>query len=56
MEGGKKKTTKPKTKRKPTAYNLHMKKEMARIKKENPGIDHTKAFKMAASTWKKGSK
>jgi hypothetical protein len=44
-----------KTKRRPSAYNIFMKKELARLKKINPGLNHKVAFKQAAHGWK-GSK
>jgi hypothetical protein len=47
--GGKKK--KAKAKRKPTAYNTFMKNEIKKVKKANPTISHTEAFKRAAANW-----
>lgn len=41
--GGKKKSN----------YNKFMSEELKKIKKNNPNIDHKKAFKMAAANWKK---
>ena len=50
MPKGSKKPRKP---RAPSAYNIFMKKEMSKIKKENPGIAHQSAFRKAAKAWKK---
>jgi len=36
----------------PSAYNNFMTDEIPRVKKENPGITHREAFKLAASRWK----
>jgi len=53
-------TTKPKAKstpkkkpRKPSAYNVYMKKELARLKKKHPRSSHTVLFKRAAKSWKR---
>ena len=46
-----------KTKKKPSAYNEFMAKEIPIIKKANPEISHTDAFKKAVENWKaKGEK
>jgi len=37
--------------RQPSAYNLFMKTEVARIKQENTGLSHKEAFKEAARNW-----
>ena len=59
------KTTKPakarsktpaKKKRPPTAYQKHMKKELARLKKKHPRTPHSTLFKKAAKSWKGGKK
>lgn len=42
----------PKTKRAPSAYNVFMKSEIAKVKKANPSLDHKEAFKSAAGNWK----
>eukprot|EP00960_Hanusia_phi_P055551 763001-Hanusia_phi.AAC.2 len=42
-----------KTKKGASPYNLFMKEELARVKKDNPDLDHKKAFKMAAENWSK---
>ena len=42
-------------KRAPSAYNKHMKKELARLKKKHPKTSHNVLFKRAAKSWK-GSK
>ena len=42
-------------KRAPSAYNKHMKKELARLKKKHPKTPHSTLFKRAAKSWK-GSK
>ena len=49
-----KKTVKA-VKRAPSAYNKHMKKELARLKKKHPKTPHATLFKRAAKSWK-GSK
>ena len=46
----------PKKKRKPTAYQQHMKKELARLKKKHPRTPHSTLFKRAAKSWKGGKK
>jgi hypothetical protein len=38
--------------RKRSPYNDFMREELARIKAQQPGIDHKQAFKLAASRWK----
>ena len=50
LTGGAKKK-KAKAKRKPTAYNTFMKNEIKKVKKANPTISHTEAFKRAAANW-----
>ena len=47
--------TAKKTTRAPSAYNKHMKKELARLKKKHPKTPHSTLFKRAAKSWK-GSK
>jgi len=42
-------------KRAPSAYNKHMKKELARLKKKHLKTPHATLFKRAAKSWK-GSK
>ena len=44
-----------KAKRATSAYNKHMKKELARLKKKHPKTSHNVLFKRAAKSWK-GSK
>lgn len=39
-------------KRAPSAYNKHMKKELARLKKKHPKTAHSALFKRAAKSWK----
>lgn len=39
-------------KRAPSAFNIFMKKELARLKQLTPGLDHKVAFKQAAHNWK----
>ena len=41
------------SKRAPSAYNLFMKAELAKVKAERPNLDHKQAFKVAASRWSK---
>ena len=43
-------------KRAPSAYNKHMKKELARLKKKHPKTAHATLFKRAAKSWKGGKK
>ena len=38
--------------RKLSAFNIFMKKELARLKQATPGLDHKVAFKQAARNWK----
>ncbi|ORZ06872.1 hypothetical protein BCR42DRAFT_426618 [Absidia repens] len=45
----KEKTTK-KTKR-PSPYNMYMKAELGKVKKDNPGMTHKEAFKKVAESW-----
>ena len=45
--GGKKGT------RKASPYNKFMKKEIKKVKKANPSMDHKEAFKVAAGNWSK---
>ena len=52
QNGGKK----AKDAKKPTSYNLFMKKEIQRVKKNNPALDHKEAFKQAANNWSKNKK
>ena len=35
--------------RQPSPYNNFMKKELAKVKKDNPKLDHKEAFKVAAN-------
>jgi hypothetical protein len=49
------KKTVAKAKRAPSAYNRYMKKELARLKKAHPRMNHQARFKKAAKSWK-GSK
>lgn len=45
-----------KKKRKLSDYNRFMKEEIARLKAENPNIEHNEAFKQAVANWAKGSR
>ncbi|ORX59788.1 hypothetical protein DM01DRAFT_323411 [Hesseltinella vesiculosa] len=47
------KVTAKKTTKKPTLYNIFMKDELAKIKKDKPGMNHKEAFKLAAANWSK---
>jgi len=47
---------KEKTKREPSAYNLFMKSELAKVKKADPKMDHKQAFAAAAANWTKSKK
>lgn len=40
-------------KRKPSAYNLFVKAELARLKKSHPNVPHPQKFKMATDAWKR---
>ncbi|TDL28151.1 hypothetical protein BD410DRAFT_782120 [Rickenella mellea] len=42
-----------KAKGKPSAYNMFMKKELARLREEDPDAKHPDRFKQAAQNWKK---
>tara|TARA_B100000941_G_scaffold290767_1_gene274571 strand:- start:2024 stop:2278 length:255 start_codon:yes stop_codon:yes gene_type:complete len=46
------KSSKPKKKRKPSAYNNFFKTEMPKVKKEFPDMEHSKAFKEVSKRWK----
>lgn len=50
-----KKEKKDKVPRAPSAYNLFMKTELAKVKKEHPSLDHKEAFTKAANNWKSSS-
>ena len=52
LEKGSGKPSKPKKKRKPSAYNLFFKTEMPKVKKEFPDMEHSKAFKEVTKRWK----
>lgn len=39
-------------KKEPSAYNIFVKEEFARIKKEDPAVDNKKLMSMAAARWK----
>ena len=43
----------PKKKRSPSPYNIHMREEIARLKKAVPTISHQEAFRAAAKNWSK---
>jgi hypothetical protein len=43
-------------KRAPSAYNLFIKSELAKVKKANPKMDHKEAFTTAAHNWRKQKK
>jgi len=44
----------PRPPREPNDYNKFMKEQMVKVKKENPGISNTEAFKECAKQWNKG--
>ncbi|KAJ2778607.1 hypothetical protein H4R18_004486 [Coemansia javaensis] len=46
------KVAKASTGKKMTPYNKYMKTEIAKVKQENPGLNHKEAFKMVALRWK----
>lgn len=46
-----KKTGEKKVKRKPSAYNVFMKSEYAKVKKQYPDKKRTEIFAMAAQNW-----
>lgn len=52
LEKGSSKSSKPKKKRKPSAYNIFFKTEMPKVKKEFPEMEHKKAFKEVSKRWK----
>jgi hypothetical protein len=43
-------------KRAPSAYNKYMKKELAKLKKAHPRMNHQARFKKAAKSWKGAKK
>ena len=47
-----KRTPGDKAPREPSAYNIFMKSEIAKVKKDKPDLDHKSAFAEAASHWK----
>ena len=49
------KRTPAKKKRSPSAYNMYMKKELARLKKKHPRSSHSVLFKRAAKSWKRSA-
>lgn len=51
-----KKEKKDKVPRAPSAYNLFMKSELAKIKKANPKMEHKEAFTKAAKNWSANKK
>ena len=51
MRHGKIVAEKEKAPRAPSAYNLFMKSELAKVKKANPKLDHKEAFTKAAANW-----
>ncbi len=44
-----------KVKREPSAYNLFMRSELAKVKKAQPTLNHKEAFTAAAGNWKNSS-
>ena len=44
-----------KVKRPPSAYNLFMKSELAKVKAKSPELNHKEAFTAAANNWKNSS-
>lgn len=44
----------PRPPREPNEYNKFMKDQMVKVKKDNPGITNTEAFKKCAEDWNKG--
>jgi hypothetical protein len=44
----------PRPPREPNDYNKFMKDQMVKVKKDNPGISNTDAFKKCAEDWNKG--
>jgi len=55
MEGGAQqvKTGAKKIKRAPSAYNVYMKKQLAKLRKKHPKTSHAVLFKRAAKSWKR---
>ena len=43
----------PREPRKPSEYNMHVSREISKIRLENPDINHQTAFKKAAESWTK---
>mmetsp|Transcript_27538 Transcript_27538/g.80956 ORF Transcript_27538/g.80956 Transcript_27538/m.80956 type:complete len:183 (-) Transcript_27538:576-1124(-) len=57
VKRGRKKKDKPaRPPRSPSAYNLFMKDEVAKVKAEHPELRHRDAFKMAAERWAESPK
>ena len=50
------KTKTEKSKRPPTAYQIFMKEEIARLKDSHPKLEHKERFSMAAQNWSKQKK
>ncbi|CAG8548197.1 21405_t:CDS:2 [Gigaspora rosea] len=48
----KEKSAKKSAAKKLSPYNKFMKTELAKVKTENPTLNHKEAFKMAAQRWK----
>lgn len=46
-------TKKSKIKKAPSPYNLFVKSELEKLKKQYPEMEHKNRFKMAVSEWKK---
>jgi len=46
----------PKPPREPNDYNKFMKDQMVKVKKDNPGISNTEAFKKCANQWNEEKK
>lgn len=56
VQNGGKKAKKANGAKKPTEYNLFMKKEIQRIKKNDHTMNHREVFTQAANNWSKNKK
>lgn len=55
VESSSKQQITPPSTKKTSPYNMFMKNEYDKIKKSNPGINHKRAFNMAAANWTKSA-
>lgn len=48
--------SKPKVKRKPSAFNIFMQQTIPKVKKDHPDLTHSQAFSKATTLWKERQK